>query len=119
MFAVLGADMCVLCVAMVGLAVAFAMRGTAAAKGLGVVTLLLAVTPVLIGGVGYAMGMNAVERAVSMADPAQRDMLRAYGQAEAMTNVWFGGGSLLCTLPAAMIVLGVSFLAKPASPDPV
>lgn len=118
MLLILSADMCMLCTIVLALAIAFAMRGSAVAKVAGAMCALGALAPLAIGVGGYWWGMEQVNAALSMVDPAQKELLRAMGTAEAMTNIWFGAGSLICTLPGAALVLGVAFIGRKADGSP-
>ncbi len=110
MYLVLAVDSCFAVVAVVALALAVALRGSTvgkvAAAGLGACALL----PLLIGVGGYTWGMQRVTEAVTYADPEFREQLMVVGRSEAMNNLWFGAGSLMCTLPVAAVVLMAAFL---------
>lgn len=111
MFLVLAADSGFIVITLVALVIAFVLRGSTAAKvsaaGIGVCALL----PLLIGVGGYYLGMQQVYAALALVDPTYKEELLARGRAEAMNNIWFGAGSLGCTLPAAMVVFAAAFLA--------
>lgn len=112
MFLVLAADSGFIVITLVALVIAFVLRGSTAAKvsaaGIG----MCAVLPLLIGVGGYYLGMQQVYAALAMVDPQQKDALFARGREEAMNNIWFGAGSLGCTLPAALTVLAAAFVLK-------
>ncbi len=108
MWVLLGADVCLIGLFVVGLGVAGVLRGTTIAKLIGGVLIVLALAPAVIGAGGYFWGMHQVNQALMNVDPSERAVITEEGRAEAMNNVWFGGGSLLCTLPAAALVLGIA-----------
>lgn len=110
MYLVLAVDSGFIVITLGALVIALVLRGSTAAKVSAAAVGICALLPLLIGVGGYSWGMSRVTEAVAYADPAYKDALMAAGRAEAMNNIWFGAGSLGCTLPAAMVVFAAAFL---------
>ena len=84
----------------------FTGKGRGVALAAGVLGLLLALAPMCAGLGGYLLSMSKVDAAVVNADPEQREVLRAYGEAEASNNLTFGLGSgCACLAPAVLALL--------------
>ena len=113
MWAVLATDIGVLGLAAAALAIVLTLRGSAAARILAVAIGFCALLPGIFGAAGYAYSLHQVDAALALADPAQKQMLLQMGQSEAAANLWFGGGSLLCTVPVALLLFAAAFLLKP------
>lgn len=115
MYWVLGAD-CGFVVALgIGLAVALLLRGSTAKWAAVAAVALFAMLPALVGWGGYEYAMSNVADAVQHADPEFKALLLEVGTKEAMNNAWFGLGSLGCTVPGLLLVVGVAALAKRAA----
>jgi len=118
MHLILMADIFMVPAIVVGLALALLMRGSMVARAFAVFIAAAALAPALIGVGGYFWGMSRVNEAIEGADPAYIDAIRAMGTAEAMLKIWFGAGSLACTLPGAAMVLAAAFLSKKGAEPP-
>ncbi len=117
MFFVLSADMFALVAIAVGLAAVFLLRGRTSAWVIAAVVGMIAVSPALIGYAGYELGMSKVNAVLPLVDPEQKDALLAAGTDEAMQNVRFGVGSLLCTVPGLAMLFIVAAMGKAPQPD--
>lgn len=68
--------------------------------------LVLTDIPLLIGVLGYLVGMSNVHDAVATVDPAMRAMLTERGQQEAMKNIYLGAGmTVLLTMQYVVMVV--------------
>jgi hypothetical protein len=95
--------------------VAYLLHGSAAKWAVVAGVAACAVLPALLGWGGYAYSMSRVEQAVQYADPEFKAQLMEAGTEEAMNNTWFGLGSLACTVPGLLLLVGVAAFAKPAA----
>lgn len=96
--------------AIAALATAFGRRHRALSLGLGAASVATAMAGLLLGALGYFLGMSLVESAVANADVESREMLMEVGRREAMVNVW-------CALASAAIpgLFGALALARGAT----
>jgi len=115
MYWVLGADCAFVVVLGIGLAVAYLQRGSGAKWAAVAAVAACAVLPALLGVGGYEYAMTRVTEAVQYADPEFKALLLEVGTKEAMNNAWFGLGSLGCTVPGLLLVVGVAAMVKPGA----
>ena len=109
MYAILALDTCVTVLAPLALVLSLVARFTGKARTGAVIlawlALLAALTPLCAGAGGYLWSMSRVEAAVQFADPSQRAILQAAGEAESAHNLSFGIGSGCCALVPVVLAL--------------
>lgn len=115
MWWVLGADCAFVVVLGIGLAVAYLLRGSGAKWAAVAAVAACAVLPALLGWGGYAYSISTLTEAVQYVNPESRARVVEIGTKEAMNNAWFGLGSLGCTVPGLLLVVGVAAMAKPGA----